>query len=259
MKGNWVIAEVETAVDSQTHTGHPKILPVRADTEELRMRFRVAIGDLVYFKWRDVKDNDELLAAVLKPMAGRPETRPPPTESASGPQSSETAQEQLPIHLLSIKREPDKIEQRSPGEYLIETEPLAVESSPSSAGRHDDRRGGRGRGDPSDRSPRATGLGFFRVRILRDGALEVGIWSGASYRQVQSRPGEFIQMMQGDTHGWCFASHSLDESVLLGPPSVSDKPIASFDRTIVKAAWTIVHRRSTAEERFLILIKDPQA
>ncbi len=87
---------------------------------------------------------------------------------------------------------------------------------------------------------RAAGLGFFRVRIVKDGALEVAIWSGASYRRVQSRPGEFIRMMQGDTHGWCFARH-MDRmnAVLLGPPSGSDKPITvRFDTAIVKAAWT---------------------
>src|SRR5262249_11352368 len=107
---------------------------------------------------------------------------------------------------------------------------------------------------------RATGPGVFRIRILKDGALEVAIWSGASYRRVQSKPAEFIRMMQGDTHSWCFARHSVDGAVLLGTSSGSDRPIAvGFDTAIVKAAWTIVHQRSTAEEKFLIVMKDSQA
>ena len=61
------------------------------------------------------------------------------------------------------------------------------------------------------------------------------------------------------SHGWCFARHSVDGSVLLGTPSGGDKPIAvGFDTAIVKAAWTIVHQRSTAEEKFLIVMKDSQ-
>jgi hypothetical protein len=67
-------------------------------------------------------------------------------------------------------------------------------------------------------------------------------------------------MMQGDTHGWCFARHGPDESVLLGPPSGNDKLITvRFDTAIVKAAWSIVHKRTTAEEKFLIVMKDPQS
>ena len=109
-------------------------------------------------------------------------------------------------------------------------------------------------------APRAAGPGFFRARVLADGALEVAIWSGASYRRVQSAPQTFIHLMQGDTHAWCFERHDLDEPVVLKPPSGSADPIvARFDTALVKAAWTIAHRRAGTEENFLIVMKGPKA
>jgi len=255
MRGRWVIAETEMAVDSHTHTGHPKILPVRADAATLGLRFRAAIGDLNYFEWRDMKDNDGLLAAILESMAERPELPSsavplPPSEppSAQLPQSlpavpvaSATVRGKDPTveHLIGQSLwQSDRARQVLGGTMIVGV--VAGEETSLSA-------------------TRATGPGFFRIRILKDGALEVAIWSGASYRRVHSKPAEFIRMMQGDTHGWCFARHSVDGSVLLGTPSGGDKPIAvSFDTAIVKAAWTIVHQRSTAEEKFLIVMKDSQ-
>ena len=223
MTSEWVLAETEMAVDSQTDTGHPKILPVRADTARLRLRFRAAIGGLNHLEWRDVKDNDGLLAAIVKVV-------------------------ELPGPLPAV-----------PSLYRIEGS--LWQSNRARQGLGGTMIVGVAAGEETSLyATRATGLGLFRVRILQDGALEAAIWSGASYRRVQSRPGEFIQMMPGDTHVWCFAEHSVDESVPLGPPSGSDKPIAvSFDSAIVKAAWTIVHQRSTAEEKFLIVMKNPEA
>src|SRR5262249_36894946 len=152
----------EMAVDSQTHTGHPKILPVRADTAELGLRFRAAIGDLNYFEWRDVKDNEGLLASILESMAERPEPPPPPiAESDEGE------------HLIGQSLWQSSRARQVLGGTMIVGVAAGEETSLSAT--------------------RATGLGFFRVRILKDGALEVAIWSGASYRRIQSKPGEFIR------------------------------------------------------------------
>ena len=253
MTGRWVIAETEMAVDSQTHTGHPKILPVRADTAGLRLRFRAAIGDLNHFEWRDVKDNDGLLAAIIESMAERPET---PLSSAPLPPSKPASAKSLDTVLPESAPVEDDL---STSEHVIGRGLWQLNRARQVLG------GTMIVGVAADEetslsATRAAGLGFFRVRIVKDGALEVAIWSGASYRRVQSRPREFIRMMQGDTHGWCFARHGPDESVLLGPPSGNDKPITvRFDTAIVKAAWSIVHKRTTAEEKFLIVMKDPQA
>jgi hypothetical protein len=254
MRGRWVIAETEMAVDSQTHTGQPKILPVRADTAVLGLRFRAAISDLNHFEWRDPKDNEGLLAAILEPI----ERSEPPPAVPEPPSKSPSAQPSQPLPTGPVVSAADAGEGSTGGHPIGES---LWQSSPARKVEGGTRIVGVVAGEETSLSvSRATGPGFFRVRIVKDGALEVAIWSGASYRRVQSRPGEFIRMMQGDTHVWCFVRLSVDESVLLGPPSGNDKPIAvSFDSAIVKAAWTIVHRRSTAEEKFLIVMKDPQA
>jgi hypothetical protein len=247
MRGRWVIAETEMAVDSHTHTGHPKILPVRADTAALGLRFRAAIGDLNYFEWRHVKDNDGLLAAILESMAQRPE---PPTPQPGTEPTSPGPPKPLDVVLLHPPP-PDYAPLSDKGQSL--TGEHVIGQSLWQSDRARQVLGGTmivgvvAGEETSLSATRATGPGFFRIRILKD-------------RRVQSRPAEFIRMMQGDTHDWGFARHSVDGSVLLGTPSGSDKPIAvSFDTAIVKAAWTIVHRRSTAEEKFLIVMKDSQA
>ena len=65
-------------------------------------------------------------------------------------------------------------------------------------------------------------------------------------------------MMQGDTHAWCFARHTPDDAILLKPPSGSDERTAvSFDAAVVKAVWTIAHKRAATQESFLIVMKQP--
>jgi TIR domain len=253
-KSRMIAAETELAVDSEANTGHPRVLPVRAAyTEGLGLRIRAAIGHLNHFEWRDSADNERLLAAILDAMAERPE--PPPSSPPlppSKPPSAEPPDTVLP--------KPAPVEgDLSTSEHLIGRSLWQLNRARQVLG--GTMLVGVAAGEETSLSAtRAAGLGFFRVRIVKDGALEVAIWSGATYRRVQSRPGEFIRIMQGDTHGWCFARHGPDESVLLGPPSENDKPIAvRFDTAIVKAAWSIVHKRTTAEEKFLIVMKDPQA
>src|SRR5262249_22399111 len=104
---------------------------------------------------------------------------------------------------------------------------------------------------------RAAGAGFFRVRVLRNGALEVAIWSGANYRRVRSQPRKFITMMEGDSHTWCFARCMPDEPVLLRPHAGRHDSVAvSFDPEFVRAAWLITHQRATTQESFLIVMRD---
>ena len=98
--------------------------------------------------------------------------------------------------------------------------------------------------------------GFFRVKVMDNGALEVAIWSGAAYRRVRSQPKKFIAMMEGDTHTWCFRKLDPHEPVLLRRPAGPKDPIVvTFDEDLIRAAWLISHQRATIHESFLIAMK----
>src|SRR4030095_4118043 len=97
---------------------------------------------------------------------------------------------------------------------------------------------------------RAHGPGFFGLKVENSGNLEVAIWKNASYREVKSLPGQFVEMLQGDQNKWCFASHRPDEPILLKRPDGRKDPIVvTFDQEVVRAVWTIANERGVHRER----------
>ena len=232
----WVAAETEMAKDSADHTGRPRILPIRlAYTQALSLRLKAAIGHLNHLEWHDAADNDKVLGALIDSIAGSrrtpgPEPSPPRTR-AHGRAASRAA---------STSSSPRGCGTRT------------VPGNPS--------RGPRScpccRVETSLSVTRATGPGQFRVRVLDSGALEVAIWSGADYRRVRSQPRKFMTMLEGDTHAWCFTRHPPGQSVVLKRPDGRPDPIVlTFEPDVVRAVWTIVHRRAALHESFLIVMK----
>jgi hypothetical protein len=107
---------------------------------------------------------------------------------------------------------------------------------------------------------RGRGPGPFGVRVQENGALDVAIWKKAAYRTVESRPDEFVNMLEGDYHTWCFSRHSPGEPLLLKRPDGRPDPIVvTFDRDLVSAVWMITHERGTQRESFLIVAKQSSA
>jgi hypothetical protein len=105
---------------------------------------------------------------------------------------------------------------------------------------------------------RAKRPGFFGARVGADGGLDVAIWNGSGYRPVESRPGSFVKMLEGDSHTWCFERYAPDECVLLERPTGRKDPIViTFDRDHVHAAWRVTHRRGTQHESYLIVSRRP--
>lgn len=237
----WVVAETETAKDSEGFAGHPKILPVRlAYTQTLPLRLRAAIGHLHHFELRDTNDNEKLLGALLQAI-GAQNGRPPagdPSPRESPPTSSAL----------------------SHGEHFIITHNMW-----QSAGTRESLAGTTivpvvAGHETSLSVTRANGPGFFRVKVLESGALEVAIWSGANYRRVRSQPRKFITMLEGDTHVWCFARYLPDQSILLKRPDGRKDGIAvTFDEDVVRAVWMITHQRANIHQSFLIVMKQPSA
>ena len=233
----WVVAETETAKDSEAYAGRPKILPVRvAYTQPLPLRLRAAIDHLHHFQWSDTTDNEKLLDAITQAIAAHE------WPDYSGDHPSRTPKP--PPSLLSH------------GEHFIVTEAMwhsvgnresvaGTTIVPVVAGE-----------EISLAVTRTAGPGFFRVKVLDSGALEVAIWSGATYRRVRSQPKKFIAMMEGDTHTWCFRKLAPHEPVLLrrlaGP---KDPIVVTFDEHLIRAAWLISHQRATIHESFLIAMK----
>src|SRR5262249_49587980 len=163
---DWVAAETLTAKSSSDQAGRPKILPVRvAYTENLPLRFMAAIGSLQHFAWRDASDDATLLSKLVEII----HQGTPPTSA--------------------LVR----------GEHFIVSEPGGAAGGvrgslagptivPVRAGE-----------DPSLSVTRGTGPALFRAKVQESGSLEVAIWSGADHRLVESQPGKFITMLEGDT------------------------------------------------------------
>ena len=227
----FVGAETMMARDSQAITGHPKILPVRlAYTRNLPLRLSAAIGHLQHFEWRDPADNDVLLMTLLQAIGKSERSDAEPTS-------------------LLLR-----------GDHFIVTNSMwhstgARESLagttivPVTAGQ-----------ETNLAVTRTTGPGYFGVKVLESGALEVAIWKGANYRGVQSEPGRFIAMLEGDSHAWRFARHTPDEAIVLRRPDGRKDPIVvTFDQEIVRAVWLITHQRGTDRESFLIVMKESSA
>ena len=234
----WVVAEIEMAAKlSENLAGHPRILPVRLTyTQALPIRLQAAIGHLQHFAWNDATDNEKLLGAILTELAPRRDAAGAP--SPRGPKDTPSRLSHGEHFIVTQNM------WRSAGtrESLAETTIVPVVAGQ----------------ETSLSVTRSTGPGFFRVRVLDSGALEVAIWSGANYRRVRSQPRKFITMMEGDTHGWCFARYTPDEAVLLRRPGGHQDPIAvTFDEEVVKAVWMITHQRATIRETFLIAMKHP--
>src|SRR5262245_40299831 len=237
----WVAAETEMAKDSADHAGHPKILPVRlAYTQNLPLRLRAAIGHLNHFEWRDDTDSEKLLDIVVEAINAHQERAPPGATATEEPAS--------PSNRLAR------------GEHFIITESMW-----HSGGTRESLAGtmvvpvvsGQ---EQSLSVTRAAGPGFFRVKVLDSGALEVAIWSGANYRRVRSQPRRFITMLEGDSHTWCFARYLPDQPVLIKRPGSRNGPlVVTFAQDLVRAVWMITHQRVSVLESFLIVMKPPPA
>ena len=233
----WVVAETETAKDSEALAGHPKILPVRlAFTQPLPLRLRAAIDHLHHFQWRDPTDNEKLLGAITEAIAVHkwPDPSEEPSRSTSTPPPSSLSHGEHFI-VTDALWQTEGTRESVAGTTIVPVVP-GQETSLSVT--------------------RATGPGFFRVKVQPSGALEVAIWSGAKYRPVKSQPKKFITMIEGDSHLWRFARLAPDEPVLLRRPTGPKDPIVvTFDEELVRVAWLISHQRATIHESFLIAMK----
>ncbi len=224
----YVVAETLVARDSEVRTGRPRIVPVRVGYPSLLpLILGGAIGHLQYFEWNDTADNEVLLGTLVQRI-GKPDgNEPRPTALLRGDHF---------IIGAGMWRSVGTVE------FLAGTTIVPVTA-----------------GEEKELSvTRTKRLGGFRAKILETGALEVAIWKGAGYRAVTSRPEQFIEMIQGDHHKWCFASHRADETLLFNRSDGRKDPIVvSFDQDLVRAAWTVIHERGSRRESFLIVMKDP--
>ena len=191
----FVIAETIMARDSEAAAGHPRILPVRiAYTKALPLRLSAAIGHLQHFEWRDASDNDVLAKTLLQALRKPGGSEAKPTSLLRGDHFVITG---------------SVWQAAGPREALAGTMIVPVTSGQ----------------ETSLAVTRAKRPGFFGVKVQESGDLEVAIWKGTHYRQVQSQPGQFITMLEGDSHGWCFVKHRPDQPLLLerhGRPQGSD-------------------------------------
>ena len=104
---------------------------------------------------------------------------------------------------------------------------------------------------------RAKGPGFFGVRVVDGGALEVAIWKSAHV----SRCPEPARAVHHDARGrlprLVLCAVLPHEPVLLEAPDGRKDPIVvTFDRDLVRAVWLITHQRGAQRESFLIVMKD---
>ena len=220
-RGSFVPAETLIAHDRYEQSGSPRVVPVRLKhTQDLPLQLAGKIGHIHDIRWRSSGDNDAALAKLLEAI-GPAATRP-----------------------SALKR----------GDHFIVTPALwmaggareNVEGTtivPVTAGT-----------ETQLAVSRANRPGLFLVRVLADGGLEVAIWKGSAYRPVDSRPGSFVKMLEGDSHLWCFAQYAPDTCVLLERGGGRRDPIViTFDREQVQSAWRITHQRGTQHEGFLVV------
>jgi hypothetical protein len=226
----FVVAETVIAKNREDAVRRPQILPIRlAYTDSLPLRLSGAIGHLQHFEWNDPGDNDDLLAAINGAIT-----------KATKPTARRTSLVRGDHFIITggLWRSPGQRESLS-GTTIV---PVTTAQETGLA------------------VTRANGPGLFGIRVLENGALEVSIWKGSPYRAVRSEPGQFIRMLDGDSHAWCFVSHRADEPLLLKRPDQRKDPIViSFDQDLVRAVWTITHERGTNRENFLIVAKESAA
>lgn len=226
----YVVAETLIARDSEVRVGRPKILPVRvAYTRALPLHLSGAIGHLQYAEWSESGGNDALLSLLLQRIAKHDGGATRPTALLRGDHFIITG---------TMWQSTGAIESLA-GTTIVPVRPNEESSLAVT---------------------RAKGPGFFTVRVQDTGALEVAIWKGSGYRVVESQPGQFIEMLQGDYNKWCFAFHRPDEAILLQRPDGRKDPIVvTFDRDVVRAVWSIAHQRGGHLESFLIVMADTSA
>lgn len=227
----YVVAETVMARDREAEAGHPRILPIRlAYDDDLPLRLSGSIGHLQHFEWRDSSDNDALAAILLEAIGA--------------------SAEEPGVKPSSLLRGEHFIVTASAWQAAGSRESLAGTAIvPVRAGQ-----------ETSLAVTRAKAPGFFQVKVLDEGALEVAIWKGTHYRRVESRPRQFVTMIEGDSHSWCFAHFTPDECVALKRPDGRKDPIVvTFDRDVVRAVWMITHQRGATHESFLIVMKDSTA
>jgi hypothetical protein len=224
----YVVAETLLARECERRTGRPRILPVRvAYSSILPLYLSGVIGHLHYFEWSALADNDVLLAELLRAIGRHPQGVTRPTALLRGDHFIVTE---------SMWQSSESLESLA-GTIIVPLRDGEESSLPVT---------------------RAKGPGYFGLRVLNTGALEVAIWKGANYRAVESQPGQFVEMLQGDFNRWCFARHKPHESILLKRPDGRKDPIVvTFDQDVVRAVWTITHQRGSRFESFLIVMKDP--
>ena len=224
-KGCYVGAETMIAYENQERTGWPRIVPVRLKYfEDLPLRLAGKIGHIHDIRWRNPADNDAAFDKLL---------------DAIGPAAARPTALERGDHFIVTPAVWGGADSR---EYVEGTTIVPV-----TAGE-----------DAQLAVSRAKRPGFFGARVRADGGLEVAIWNGSTYRPVESCPGSFITMLEGDSHTWCFARYGPDECVLLERRAGRKDPIViTFDRDHVHTAWRITHRRGTQHESFLIVSRRP--
>lgn len=224
----YVVAETVMARDREAEAGHPKILPIRlAYDDDLPLRLGGAIGHLQHFEWRDPADNDPLVVTLLEAIGQ--------TDEEPGAKPSSLSRGDHFIVTASVWQAAGSRESLA-GTTIV----------PVRAGQ-----------ETSLAVTRAKAPGFFQLKVLDDGALEVAIWKGTQYRGVESRPRQFVSMIEGDSHSWCFARYAPDECIVLKRPDGRKDPVVvTFDPDVVRAAWMITHERGATHESFLIVMKD---
>ena len=226
-KGSYVPAETLVAHVHHEQTGSPRVVPVRLKyTENLPLQLAGKIGNIHDIRWRSSADNDAALSKLLE---------------AIGPAAIRPSALERGDHLIITPA----LWQAGAARECVEDTTIV----PVMAG-----------SETQLAVSRANRPGLFGARVLADGGLEVAIWKGSAYRPVESRPGSFIEMLEGDSHAWCFARYAPDTCVLLERGGGRRDPIViTFDRDHVHSAWRIIHQRGTQHESFLIVSRHPPA
>jgi hypothetical protein len=226
-KGSYVPAETLVAHVHHEQTGSPRIVPVRLKyTEDLPLQLAGKIGNIHDIRWRSNADDAAALSKLLEAI-GPAATRPSALDRGD--------------HFIVTPAlwQTGALRERVEGTTIV---PVTAGSETQLA------------------VSRANRPGLFGARVLADGGLEVAIWKGSAYRPVESHPGSFVRMLEGDSHSWCFERYGPDTCVLVERGGGRRDPIViTFDRNQVQSAWRITHQRGTQHESFLIVSRHPPA